>query len=197
MKTFDLWFCELISDERWFEQAGMNHRPETFKDVALKVYTNGMTDSLEFAQTPLKFHRQHVFNKLCKITPDKIRKPWYLPKEEPKPITVEDQPLKRGSPEYIQRLKEWQQQIDKAPMMQPVAPVSKRELIENGDWRPKAPTIREPSEIEKRTAYLKHLEMVRNCRIKVYTEAFPDATAEEIEGYLEKFKSMDDPLNLG
>jgi len=135
MKNFDDWYKELTSDERWYEQAGMNHKPETFKDVALKVYTNGMTDSLEFAQTPLKFHRQHVFNKLCKITPDKVRKPWYLPKEEPK--KDEKPPLKRGSPEYIQRLNEWQEQINKAPMMKPVAPVSKRELIENGDWRQK------------------------------------------------------------
>ena len=194
MKNFDDWYKELTSDERWFEQAGMNHKPETFKDVALKVYTNGMTDSLEFAQTPLKFHRQHVFNKLCKITPDKVRKPWYLPKEEPK--KDEKPPLKRGSPEYIQRLNEWQEQINKAPMMKPVAPVSKRELIENGDWRPKAPTIREPSEIEKLTAYRNHYEMVRNCRIKTFRDAYPDAMDDEVQAYLDKFKSVDDPLNL-
>jgi len=194
MKNFDDWYKELTSDERWYEQAGMNHKPETFKDVALKVYTNGMTDSLEFAQTPLKFHRQHVFNKLCKITPDKVRKPWYLPKEEPK--KDEKPPLKRGSPEYIQRLNEWQEQINKAPMMKPVAPVSKRELIENGDWRPKAPTIREPSEIEKLTAYRNHYEMVISCRTKTFRDAYPDSMDDEVQAYLEKFRSIDDPLNL-
>ncbi len=194
MKTFDLWYCDLIADELWFEQAGMNHKPETFKGVALKVYTNGMTDSLEFAQTPLKFHRQHVFNKLCKITPDKVRKPWYLPKEEPK--KDDKPPLKRGSPEYIQRLNEWQEQINKAPMMKPVAPVSKRELIENGDWRPKAPTIHEPTELEKRTAYKNHYDMVRLCRTKTFRDAYPDSLDDEVQAYLDTFKNLDDPLNL-
>ncbi len=194
MKTFDQFYADLISDELWFEQASMNYRPETFKDVALKIYTNGMTDSLEFVQTPLKFHRQHVFNKLCKITPDKVRKPWYLPKEEPK--KDEKPPLQRGSPEYLKRLAEWQEQINKAPMMQPVAPVSKRELIENGDWRPKAPTIREPSEIEKRVAYNNHYDTVRLCRTRTFTDAYPDADEAEILAYLDKFKKLDDPLNL-
>jgi len=194
MKNFDDWYKELTSDERWTEQASMNHKPETFKDVALKVYTNGMTDSLEFAQTPLKFHRQHVFNKLCKVLPDKVKKPWYLPKEEPK--KDEKPPLKRGSPEYIQRLKEWQEVIDKAPMMQPVPKPSSRELIENGDWRPKPPTIHEPSEIEKLTAYRNHYEMVRSCRVKTFRDAYPDSLDDEVQAYLDKFKSIDDPLNL-
>jgi len=190
MNNFDTWFAILISDERWYEQAGMNHKPETFKDVALKVYTNGMTDSLEFAQTPLKFHRQHVFNKLCKILPDKVRKPWYL-KEEPK--KGEHPPLTGA--ERAKRLQEWMDALAKLPAMK-TAPISSRELIENGDWRPKPVEIHEPTEIEKRTAYLAHLEMVRRCRVKYFRDAYPDAMDDEIQAYLARFKSVDDPLNL-
>jgi len=191
MKNFDDWYKELTSDERWFEQAGMNHKPETFKDVALKVYTNGMTDSLEFAQTPLKFHRQHVFNKLCKVTPDKVRKPWYLPKEEPK---KDEKPPLTGEAR-AKRLQEWMDALAKIPAMK-TAPISSRELIENGDWRPKPVEIREPTEMEKRTAYLAHVEMVRRCRVKYFRDAYPDAMDDEVQAYLDKFKAQDDPLNL-
>jgi hypothetical protein len=191
MKNFDDWYKELTSDERWFEQAGMNHKPETFKDVALKVYTNGMTDSLEFAQTPLKFHRQHVFNKLCKVTPDKVRKPWYLPKEEPK---KDEKPPLTGEAR-AKRLQEWMDALAKLPAMK-TAPISSRELIENGDWRPKPVEIREPTEMEKRTAYLAHVEMVRRCRVKYFRDAYPDAMDDEVQAYLAKFEKIDNPLGL-
>jgi len=191
MKTFEDFFKELTSDTLWFEQAGMNHKPETFKDVALKVYTNGMTDSLEFAATPLKFHRQHVFNKLCKITPDKVRKPWYLPKEEPK---KEEHPPLTGEAR-AKRLQEWMDALAKLPAMK-TAPISHKELIENGDWRPKPVEIREPTEMEKRTAYLAHVEMVRRCRVKTFRDAYPDAMDDEVQAYLDQYKKLDDPLNL-
>jgi len=194
--SFENWFKELTSDELWSEQASMQYKPETFKDVALKIYTNGMTDSLEFAQTPLKFHRQHVFNKLCKITPDKVRKPWYLPKEEPKPVSVEDQPLKRGSPEYIQRLNEWQEQINKAPMMQPVPKPSSREIIENGQWRPKPPTIQEPSEEEKLMAAQNYARKMRTARTKLFREKYPDGTVKQLREYLKKWSHFDNPNNV-
>jgi len=194
MKTFEQWYTDLASDDIWFEQATLNHKTETVMATARQIWVNGLSDAENFKVIPFKEHRRHLFNKLCKITPDKVRKPWYLPKEEPK--KDEKPPLKRGSPEYIQRLNEWQEQINKAPMMQPVAPVSKRELIENGDWRVKAPGIREPSEIEKLTAYRNHYEMVRSCRVKTFRDAYPDSLDDEVQAYLDKFKSIDDPLNL-
>jgi hypothetical protein len=150
-----------------------------------------MTDSLEFAQTPLKFHRQHVFNKLCKITPDKVRKPWYLPKEEPK---KEEHPPLTGEAR-AKRLQEWMDALAKLPAMK-TAPISHKELIENGDWRPKPVEIREPTEMEKRTAYLAHVEMVRRCRVKYFRDAYPDAMDDEIQAYLSKFEKMDNPLGL-
>jgi len=193
MKNFDDWYKELTSDERWFEQAGMNHKPETFKDVALKVYTNGMTDSLEFAQTPMKLHRQHVFNKLCKVLPDKVKKPWYLKEIETKQPELKDIPLTGEA--RAKRLQEWMDALAKLPAMK-TAPISSRELIENGDWRPKPVEIREPTEMEKRTAYIAHVEMVRRCRVKTFRDAYPDSLDDEVQAYLDKFKSIDDPLSI-
>lgn len=191
MQTFDKWYSELTSDERWFEQAGLNHKPETFKDVALKVYTNGMTDSLEFANTPMKFHRQHVFNKLCKILPDRVKKPWYMPKEEPK------EPAIQLSEEEIQRrLAEWKESVRNAPIMKPSPPLTAKERIQGEEWRPKPEAIREPSELEKRKAYRDHYDTVRLARTRTFTDAYPDADEAEILAYLDQYKKIDDPLNL-
>jgi hypothetical protein len=193
MKTFEQWYTDLASDEIWFEQATLNHKTETVMATARQIWVNGLSDAENFRVIPFKEHRRHLFNKLCKITPDKVRKPWYLPKEEPK-IEPLNPPLTGEA--RAQRLKEWMAVVEQAPILKAVAPVSSREIIENGDWRPKPIEIREPTEMEKRTAYLAHVEMVRRCRVKTFRDAYPDAMDDEVQAYLDKFKSVDDPLNL-
>jgi hypothetical protein len=191
MKTFEQWYTDLASDEIWFEQATLNHKTETVMATARQIWVNGLSDAENFKVIPFKEHRRHLFNKLCKITPDKVRKPWYLPKEEPK---KDDKPPLTGEAR-AKRLQEWMDALAKLPAMK-TAPISHKELIENGDWRPKPVEIREPTEMEKRTAYLAHVEMVRRCRVKTFRDAYPDAMDDEVQAYLDKFKSVDDPLNL-
>ena len=192
LKDFENWYSELVSDERWFEQASMHYRIETFKSVAHKVYVNGITDLPAFSSCPMTHHRQHVYNKLTKLTPDKPKKPWWdKPKEEVKPI----HPPLTGEARQ-KRLQEFLEMVEKAPMMKPIPKPSSREILENGDWRPKPDTIHEPSEVEKRIAYLEHLQTVRECRMRVFREAYPDASPEELKAYLDKFSEIDNPLGL-
>ena len=159
--------------------------------TARQIWVNGLSDAENFRVIPFKEHRRHLFNKLCKITPDKVRKPWYLPKEEPK---KDEKPPLTGEAR-AKRLQEWMDALAKLPAMK-TAPISSRELIENGDWRPKPVEIREPTEMEKRTAYLAHVEMVRRCRVKYFRDAYPDAMDDEVQAYLAKFEKIDNPLGL-
>jgi len=191
MKTFEQWYTDLASDEIWFEQATLNHKTETVMATARQIWVNGLSDAENFKVIPFKEHRRHLFNKLCKITPDKVRKPWYLPKEEPK---KDEKPPLTGEAR-AKRLQEWMDALAKLPAMK-TAPISHKELIENGDWRPKPVEIHEPTEMEKRTAYIAHLEMVRRCRVKYFRDAYPDAMDDEIQAYLAKFEKIDNPLGL-
>lgn len=191
MKNFDDWFTELKSEEVWFEQATLHHKPETVEATARQIWVNGLAEGEAWKVIPMKEHRRHLFNKLSKITPDKVKKQWWLkeeekPKEEWIPLTGEAR---------AKRLQEYMDAIQAAPMMQPVAPLSAREKL-NQDVRPLPPEIHEPSEVEKRAAYLGHLKRTREARTVTFLEAYPDAPPEEIAAYLEQYREIDNPLGL-
>jgi hypothetical protein len=68
--------------------------------------------------------------------------------------------------------------------------------LENSDWRPKPPEIHEPSELEKRETALRHVKEAQDRRRRLFLEAWPDASEEEIEAYVLKFRTIDDPNNV-
>lgn len=191
MNSFDTWYAELCSDERWHEQAAMNHKPETFQAVANKVYVNGLADADTFLITPMREHRQHVFNKVSKLPHDKVKKKWFdvpEPKEKEPEIQISEAEIKR-------RLAEWQSSNDAIVVNWKVAPLTARERL-NQDVRPLPPDIKEPTEVQKRGAYLNHLRLAQEARVKFYREAFPDASDEEVTAYLDKFREVDNPLGI-
>lgn len=191
MKDFDSWYIMLIEDERWHEQASMNHAPKTFEETARKVYVQGLADASSFSIIPISEHRKHVYNKVSKLPHDKPKKNWITEalkkheveqkKAEPPPLTGEQRAMK---------LNEWYEAVQKATINSAVAPISHKEIMENGDWRPKPVTIREPSEVEKRAALNAHIEKINTARRKMFTDAFPDAQEDEIQAYLDKFKTI-------
>lgn len=191
---FEKWYKELISDERWYEQASMNHMKETFKRVANVVFVNGLADSRAFEVVPMREHRQHVYNKVLKLPQDKVKKQWFdVPAYRPigsepewKPVTWE---------ERAKRLKEFQDMVESSPIMKPPAPLTAREKL-NQDVRPLPPDIKEPTEVQKRAAYYQHLKLAQHARTVTFLEAFPDASGEEIEEYVSKFKHIDNPLGI-
>jgi len=188
MKNFDDWFIELIDDEIWHEHASRFHKKETFEKVANQVYVLGISDSQAFSVVPMREHRNHVYNKICKLPPDKVKKDWVaeaIKKHESE--KVETAPPLTGE-ERAKRIKELLEVVQSAQAFKPVAPISHKEMLENSDWRPKPETIREPSEIEKRAALNAHLEKISTARRKLFLEAYPDASEEEIQAYINKFQ---------
>jgi len=188
MKTFDSWYIELIEDDIWFENASRHHRKETFEKVANQVYVLGISDSQAFSVVPMREHRNHVYNKICKLPSDKVKKDWVA--EAVKKQEAEKEPtapILTGE-ERAKRIKELLEVVQSAPAFRPIAPVSHKEILENGDWRPKPETIREPSEMEKRAALLAHLERIATARRKIYLDSYPDATEEEIQAYINQFE---------
>lgn len=199
--NFEPWFALLIEDERFYENASRNHRKETVESTARKVYETESLNRDTFEVKPIVEHRRHVLQKLYKILPDKIVKPWHQiqleekQQEEAKNKKPEEPPLVRGSEQYLKRTQEFIEAIQNAPMMKKQAPLTARERIEGENLRPK-PEIKEPTEIEKRSAYVRHLKRVRESRSMLFLEAYPDAQPEEVQEYLNKFAHIDNPLQL-
>lgn len=194
MKDFSEWYKELCSDVRWFEVTSMNHKGKNFKVAAEFVYAQLIADP-QLALRSMVENRKHVYNRLIRMDYDRVfpqlQQPTIEEKKEP-----EQPPLVRGSEQYMKRTQELIEAIKAAPMMKKAAPITAKERLENSDWRPKPDTIREPSELEKRTAYLQHLQTVRECRAKLFRDSFPDASIEEVQAYVDKFENIDNPLGL-
>lgn len=158
---FEHWFNELISDERWHEFAGKNHKPETFQKVAEQVYTLGISDSHNFEIVPLREHRNHVVNKLNKILPDKPKVDW-IAKALKKKEEESQVDWKPASPEHVDKcVAEFDAMMKSSSMLNAFPRIGYKQAVEEGGWLPKkdAPyPITSPDE-----AYIKmrHLEYVK------------------------------------
>lgn len=85
--TFETFYAQLKEDEVWFTNATMNHKPETILEVARDLFMACSADNS--LNRPVGDMRRYYWNKLKKITPDKVRKRW-TPTEEKK---QDDPPL--------------------------------------------------------------------------------------------------------
>src|SRR5688500_736156 len=184
---FETWFKDLTSDEIWFIPASMHHKDYTFKEISRKVYMGCVADRVFKSMSEC---RKHVYNIICKTPGDKPKgKPWYekaleaklqqdATKEEWKPVSEE---------ERQRRLAEFKALVDNLPMINNFPRVSRKEEEENCDWIPKKdkPFVR--SEVQVMEAVNQHVMKVINARRKYYLSAYPDATEEEIQAYLNKF----------
>lgn len=118
MKTFDQFYTELISEERWFETNSRSHKLETFKSVAQLIYNVGTGDPNAFDIIPMAEHRRHMVYKLAKITPDKPKaKAWHEVEREKIEKKEAEQKEKEWKPVSDEErklwLKKWQEEIDK------------------------------------------------------------------------------------
>jgi hypothetical protein len=189
MKNFEDFYKDLTSDERWFEQASIHHKPETFRKVAEQVYTLGLSDRDNFEIVPLREHRNHVVNKLNKITPDKVKINWVekaLEKQKVEQKEKEAPPVsweKRA--EYLNKIQEI---IKGSTMMSGVPRPSYKEQAEEG--LPPKPAPYPATSSEER--YLK------DRRFAYITYAFEPRTGKERPGVMseEEFNYEYDELML-
>lgn len=188
MKSFDSFFTDLTSDQRHYELCQMHYRDETIKAAAWKIYALLLADET-LQLRPMSQNRQHLYNLLCKNPPDKKKVDWTAKalekletekKEEWVPLTGEARQAK---------LKEWMEAIEKVEMVSAVPKLTVKEIIEQGDWRA-VTAIAPRSEVEKHIVVESHIEKVNNARRKMFLSAFPDASEEEIQAYIEKFKTL-------
>lgn len=162
---FESFFKDLKSDEAWFESATMNHKPETVLEVAKDLFMSCSADNS--LHRPIGDMRRYYWNKLKKITPDKVRKPFVL-KEEKKDY----QPTTPERRERWLKVLEWR--LKKLGKLKSTPKLTSQMIEEEGGVRPKAvqpyPSTK-PSEIYVRQ---RHLEYIKRNYDAWTKEPLPD-----------------------
>lgn len=184
MKNFTDFFIHLIEDERFYENARRNHRKETVESTARKVYETESLNRDTFEIKPIVEHRRHVLQKLYKITPDKIVKPWHQiqleekQQEEAKNKKREEPPLVRGSEQYLKRTQEFLDAIKAAAEVRRIAPMPQKEIDETGQIDlPKPPPYPSTSESE----VIKHA-----LHLAYIKENYDPRTGFKLENWIEE-----------
>lgn len=193
--TFEQFYTDLKEDEVWFTNATMYYKPETVLSVANDLFMACSADNS--LNRPIGDMRRYFWNKLKKITPDKVQKKW-TPKEEDKKEAVEDKPLRRESPEYIHKCQEFMKAHLSRPdsVFKRIRPISPQDTEKEGQWDKMKTKEFTPSQLEQRIGARKHFELARSARGRYFLDAYPDADANEVEAYCDKFLDIDDPLKL-
>lgn len=179
MKSFEDFYKDLTSDERWHEQAGKSHKPETFQKVAEQVYTLGLSDRDNFEIQPLREHRNHVVNKLNKILPDKPKgKPWYVVEQEKKEEEKKEEWVPVSPEERQRRLAEFKALIDSMPMINNFPRISRKEEAENSDWMPAKPAPHPITSVREAYVRQRHFAWIQH--------SFDARTKEPLPTYMEE-----------
>lgn len=174
--NFETWFKELTSDEIWFQQAGMNHKPETFEATARQIWVNGLAEGDSWKLIPMKEHRRHLFNKLSKLPPDRVKKKWWVKEEDKEDVKPAAPPVPRGSAKYMEYTNQILAEIAKSKTVNYYPGKSYSELAEEGGVRrPKDKPYPMTSPAE---AYVRqrHLEYVK--------QNYEPRTGEKMPGWI-------------
>lgn len=153
MKTFEDFYTDLKEDEVWFTNAGMGYKPETVQEVARDLFMACSADNT--LNRPIGEMRKYFWNKLRKITPDKVRKPFEL-KEEKK----ESDPPLTGEARAA-RLKEWEEAIRKLPAIKSTPKLTSQMIEEEGGVRPKAVQPYPATSLTEFQKHQRHLEYLK------------------------------------
>jgi hypothetical protein len=189
MTTFDDWHKELISDYQWYSLLRM-YKEETIKKAAEKVFAQLVADKVVDLR-PMSENRKHVYNIVTKNPGDKeIRKDWYNVEKEKKEAEEKKEWVPLTGEARAKKLAEFKAMVDAAPKAFTTPKMSAQEIANEGDWLPKKekPFVR--SEFETRMALEEHKRKANDARRKLFLDAYPDASEEEIEAYLLKFKAI-------
>lgn len=187
---FNTWNADLISDTRWYEQVSMKYKG-TFKTACEKLYGMSVSDPDLFSR-PIQAQRKHLFNML-----------WSMPVEKKNWVQTHQVEEKKEDKNWVpltgearkQRLNEFLQAVQAAPIIRPVRKLTSQQLEEEGQVRPKSVKF-ERSEVETRMAAIEAVRDAQEARRKTFREVFPDATAIEVEAYVMKWAHVDNPDDL-
>lgn len=85
-------------------------------------------------------------------------------------------------------LKTWKESIDKLPHAK-VPDLTQEQIIKEGQVKPPAIEYN-PSSVEQIETINRHKAKVKESRRKYFLDAFPDATEEEVQAYIDKFDKI-------
>lgn len=135
MVSFENWLKELISDERWYEYASMQHAPKTFEGIAFKVYMGCVADTVF---KPMPECRKHVYNIVASTPRDKPRKMNWVDTALAKQAEEERKEWKPASPEHVDKcVAEFDEMMKNAPMNNAFPRIGYKQAVEEGGWLPK------------------------------------------------------------
>lgn len=163
MKTFDQFYTDIISDERWFYLL-RHYKDETIKKGAEKVYAQLVADRTVDIR-PMTETRKHVYNTVCKNPGDRVVKDWSqiefekIQKKEAEEKAKEWKPLVGEARQKA--LAEFKAMVDKSAMVNAVPRLTYSEIAKEGGWDRKKETpypITSPMEV-----YIKerHIEYIK------------------------------------
>lgn len=136
--SFEDFFKELCSNYVWFQPASMHHKPETFRDVAKKVFIEYSADEHK-PFPPIQVARVYVFNKLGKIPPDKVKINWVQKEVEKLEAQKKQDWVPVTGEERAKRLKEWESVVKGSTMVNALPKPSYKQLAEEGGVLPPKP----------------------------------------------------------
>lgn len=159
--TFEEFLEDLKSDSVWWTNATMYYKPETALEVAKDLFMSCSADNS--LHRPAGDMRRYYWNKLKKITPDKVRKPW-TPKEE---TASQAEPLTGEA--RAAWLDKWNRMILETPLIKPIRKLTTEQIEAEGGVRPKAvdpyPTT-SPSEALNHAIHVEYIRCNYDARTK-------------------------------
>lgn len=156
MKTFEIWFDELVSNHVWAGPAMMQHTEKEFKDLAHKVY---MDYTASNGIKSIEDSRRHVYNLVVKTPSNKKKIDWaakalekMTPKEEWKP----------ASPEHVDKcVAEFDEMMKNSSMVNAFPRVGYKQSVEEGGWLPKKPAPYPVTSLDEAYVRQRHFEYVK------------------------------------
>ena len=186
MMSFTDWFEELKTNELFWVRMCEMHPRKNLVRVAEETHAwlVAREDTRDMQGC------RSLFMSFARNSPDGTV---ILNKIEEKEVVKEWKPV--SWQERAERLKQWQTQVNESPLLKPAYKPPSERMEEEGGVRPKATSFKR-SEVETRLAAIEHAKTVRESRKRMFIEAFPDASDEEINAYVAKFKDTDDPNGI-
>jgi len=156
--TFEQFYAKLIEHEIWFDQMKMRFYRKDLKDVANQCFIFLLASEQRWAAQDYQDFRKCYQSFLSK-SPDMVVKPQLQQVEVKEESTSE--PILTGE-ERERKINEWLQAVKSVQTVNPVPKLSRKQIIEEGDWLPKK-QLPHPStsvgEVKKRfihQLYIKH-----------------------------------------
>lgn len=177
MKTFDSFYNELISDQRWFELL-RHYRNETIFKAVEKVYAQLLADNIVDVR-PMSENRKHVYNILYKNPGDKlVFKNWAAKALEIQEAEKEKEWIPVTGEERAKRLKEWEAIVKGSTMANSMPKPSYKQLAEEGGILPPKPAPYPSTSLKEWYVKERHLAWI--------TASFEPRTKEKLPGYVDE-----------